>query len=213
MGASRGVPGPPGRHFGVTKTTHFDHVCSWRLRGLILALREAFLDLSWVPLGAHFWPPGASWGLVLALLGLCWVSCDLLGFISGLLAPPGAPPGSNFIAFGVKVSGATRNATQRHTQPNTQRKATQHEEPRNGTQRNMQRNTQLYTEKPRFCTQLSKTLFEITVQNFCRDRCRPDPQSHIGSVGGLGGDSPTGDPATEPFRLTRGCERERFVDH
>ena len=154
-----GVPGPSGRHFGVTKTTHFEHVCSWRLRGLILALREAFLGLSWGPLGAHFWPPGASWGLVLALLGLCWVSCDLLGFISGLLAPPG----SNFIAFGVKFSGATRNATQRNTQPNTQRKATQHEAPRNGTQRNAQRNTQLYTVKP----EVPHTTLENTVRNHC----------------------------------------------
>ena len=197
MGASRGVPGPPGRHFGVTKTTHFDHVCSWRLRGLILALREAFLGLSWGPLGAHFWPPGASWGLVLALLGLCWVSCDLLGFMSDLLAPPGAPPGFNCIAFGVEVSGATRNATQRHTQPNTQRKATQHEEPRNGTQRNMQRNTQLYTENRgsahnsrKHC---SKSLIKTSVETAV-GQIRKTWKAQWA----VWGRRPTGDPATEP---------------
>ena len=90
------------------------------------------------------------------------------GPIWRLLAPPGAPPVSNFIAFGVKLSGATRNPTQRNTQPNTQRKATQHEEPRNGTQRNMQRNTQLYTENRgsahnsrKHC---SKSLFKTSVE-------------------------------------------------
>ena len=95
------------------------------------------------------------------------------------------PPGSKFIAFGVKFSGATRNATQRNTQPNTQRKATQHEVPRNGTQRNTQRNTQrkatqheaqrngtqrntqrntqLYTVK----TEVLHTTLENTVRNHC----------------------------------------------
>ena len=45
-------------------------------------------------------------------------------------------------------------------------------------------------------------LFEIACQNFFRDRCRPDPQNPIGSVAGLGGFSPTGDPATEPSGST-----------
>ena len=58
----------------------------------------------------------------------------------------------------------------------------------------------------------TKMLFEIACQNFFRDRCRPDPQNHIGSVACCGGFSPTVDPATEPFRLNGGRERKRCED-
>ena len=57
----------------------------------------------------------------------------------------------------------------------------------------------------------TKMLFEIACQNFFRDRCRPDPQNHIGSVAGLGGFSPTGDPATEPIRLNWGPLSEALM--
>ena len=53
----------------------------------------------------------------------------------------------------------------------------------------------------------TKMLFEIACQNFFRDRCRPDPQNHIGSVAGCGGFSPTVDPATEPLGSTGAVER------
>ena len=41
----------------------------------------------------------------------------------------------------------------------------------------------------------TKMLFEITVQNFFRDRCRPDARNLFGLSGRLWGRSPTGDPA------------------
>ena len=55
----------------------------------------------------------------------------------------------------------------------------------------------------------TKMLFEIACQNFFRDRCRPDPQNHIGSVAGCGGFSPTVDPATEPLGSGKAVRAQR----
>ena len=52
-----------------------------------------------------------------------------------------------------------------------------------------------------------KNTVKITCQKVFRDRCAPDAQSYAGSVAGLGRAAPTGDPATEPMRLTWGRER------
>ena len=51
---------------------------------------------------------------------------------------------------------------------------------------------------------LSKTLFEITLQKVCRDRCSPEAHKDMSHklcwLGGrFGGASPPGDPATEPL--------------
>ena len=51
---------------------------------------------------------------------------------------------------------------------------------------------------------LSKTLFENTGQKVFRNRFTQDPRNPIGSVAGIGGASPTGDPATEALCLKRG---------
>ena len=43
-----------------------------------------------------------------------------------------------------------------------------------------------------------------------RDRSRPRPQEHAGSLAGIGGASPTGDPANEPPGSTLAVERSEL---
>jgi hypothetical protein len=102
-------------------------------------------------------------------------------------------------------ANATRNATQRNTQRSTQRNTHRNATHRNATRHTPHaiRNTQLEAKNQ------TKMLFEIACQNFFRDRCRPDPQNHIGSVAGCGGACPTGDPATESLGSTEAV----FVAH
>ena len=55
-------------------------------------------------------------------------------------------------------------------------------------------------------------LLAITGRKVFRDRSRPRPQEHAGSLAGIGGASPTGDPANEPFRLNFGRGAKRIAE-
>ena len=53
----------------------------------------------------------------------------------------------------------------------------------------------------------TKMLFKITCQKIFRDSCGTEAHKDHGSVAGLGGACPTGDPATEPLGSRGGRER------